>query len=215
MLITRPCLCLMDGRIPNESSESREFNKLFAATCIRSARAIIHLVVKEPDPNNLPWWCLLHYLMPAKAIIMLELVRKVIDTPKHKAALFAEGKMILDWLNKVSKVNMSLRRYSVEFADQLKKVAPKIEDYFEEEDEPNNNFTMPSFVDLPHFPFQSSTDGGIPPSPEKFLDNQRGQYFGTVGPEPAWWPSTQGENDQIMADVEQVDLYAYSSYPQR
>lgn len=214
MLITRPCLWLMDGRIPNESSESREFNKLFAATCIRSARAVIHLVVNEPDPNSLPWWCLLHYLMPAKSIIMLELARKTTDTSKHKAALFAEGKMILDWLNRISKVNMSLRRYSVELADQLKKVAPKIEDYFQEEDEPNN-FTMPSFVDLPHFPFQSTTDGGIPPPHEKFLDNEWGQYFGTTGPELVCWPSTQGGNDQIMADVEQVDLYAYSSYPQR
>lgn len=209
MLITRPCLFLMDRRIPNESPESREFNKLFAATCIKSARAVIHLVVNEPDPNNIPWWCLLHYLRTAKSIIMLELVRKATDTPKHKAALFVEGKMILDWLNRFSKVNMSLRRYSVELADQLKKVAPRIEDYFEE----HNNFTMPSFVDLPHFPFQSRTDGGIPPSPEKFLDNERGQYLCTVDPELALWPSTQGGNDQIMADVEQVDLYSYPSYP--
>lgn len=213
MLITRPCLCLMDGRIPNESSESREFNEVFAATCVRSARAIIHLIVDEINPSNLPWWYLLHYLMPAKAIIMLELVRHGIHTPGHKAALLAEGKMVLGWLDRVSNVNMSLRRYSLELADQLKKV-PKIE-YFEE-DEPNN-FTMPSFVDPPHFPYQSSTDdGGIPPS-EKLLDNERGhvQYFGTGGPALAWWPSTQGECDHIMADVEHVDLYAYSSYLQR
>lgn len=210
MLITRPCLCLMDGRIPNESSESRKFNEHSAATCVRSARAIIHLIVGETNPSNLPWWYLLHYLMPAKEIIMLELFRHAIHTPGHKAALLTEGNMVLDWLNRVSKVNMSLGRYSMELADQLKKVIPKIE-YFEE-DEPNN-FIMPSFVDIAHFSLESSTDGGITPS-EKLLDNERGQYFGTGSP-LAWWSSTQGECDQIMADVEHVDLYAYSSYLQR
>lgn len=205
----------MDGCIPNESSESREFNKSSAATCVRSARKIIHLVVNEPNPSNSPWWCLLHYLMPAKGIIMLEMIHQAIHTPEHKAALFADGKMVLNWLKGVAKANTSLQRYIVELEDQLKKVAPRMGEYFEE-DEPNN-VTIP-FVGHAPVPFQSGsdTDGGVLSFGMlgKPRDNEQEQYFGTASPAPAWWPPTQGDSDQMMADVEQVDPYAYLSYPQ-
>lgn len=213
MLINRPCLCLMDGRVPNESPESKIFNKRSAANCLSSASAIIHLIVNESNPSNSPWWCLLHYLMPAKAIIMLELVHQAIHTPEHKAALFADGKMVLGWLKRVSKVNISVRRYSVELADQLRKVAPIIGEYFEEDE--SKNTIMPSFIESP-FQFGNGADGGMSPPevPGKSPDGGRGQYFGTTSPALAWWPSTHGESDQIMADVEPVDPYAHSSYPQ-
>lgn len=210
MLINRP---LMDDRHPDEFPESG-FNNRSAAICVRSARKIIHLIVDESNTSDSPWWWLLHYIMPAKAIIMLEMGHQAIHTPEHKAALFADGKMVLDWLKKVSKVNMSVRRYSVELADQLKKVDPRIGEYFEEDE--STNAGIPSLVGLPELPFQFSSDAGgeiLPPEmPEKSLDVGREQYFDTSSSAPAWWPSTQGESDQIMTDIEQADLYAYSNY---
>lgn len=214
MRINRPFLCLMDSRLPDESPEFG-LNDLSAAICVRSARAIIHLIVEESNTSDSPWWCLIHYLMPAKAIIMLVMIHQEVHTPEHKAALFADSKMVLDWLKKFSKVNMLLLRYSVELADQLKKVAPRIGEYFEE-DEPANTAT-PSPVGPPELPFQFGGDAGeiLPPEmPERSLEVGRGQYFGTTNPALTWWPSTQGESDQIMADVEQMDLYAYSNYPE-
>lgn len=205
----------MDGRHPDESPDSG-FNNRSAAICVRSARKIIHLIVDESNTSDSPWWCLLHYLMPAKAIIMLEMIHQAIHTPEHKAALFADGKMVLDWLKKVSKVNISLQRYSVELADQLKKVAPRIGEYFEEDESINSG--IPSLAGLPEllFQFSSDADGEIlpPEMSEKSPDVGPGQYFGTSSPALAWWPSTQGENDQIMTDVEQADLYIYSNYPE-
>lgn len=214
MLINRPCLCLMEGRIPNESPTSKEFNKTAAATCVSSARAIIHLIVDESNLSKLirnsPWWCLVHYLMSAKAIIMLEMVYQAIHMPEDKAALFAESKMVLGWLKSVSRMNMTYRRFSVELADQLKKVAPRVEEHFEEYEVVSN--TPPSTTDGTYLPFQSwGYTGNREWSfeiPEKFEDKDQPPYLDLTSPMLSWWSSADSDRDLVMADAPRGDPYS-------
>jgi hypothetical protein len=140
MLTNRPCLSKTSARkdsTPNESLEFREFSKTSAETCINSARAIIHLIVKEYRSQDLipnsPWWCLIHHLIPANKIIMLEMADENLHTPEYRAALLEDCKMVLVWLRSMSKVNAALRRHSLELSDQLKQVVPGIDAQLEEE----------------------------------------------------------------------------------
>lgn len=134
MLTNRPCLPNISSRkdnTPNGSSEFREFRKTSAETCINSARAIIHLIVKEYSiqdliPNS-PWWCLIHHLIPANKIIMLEVAGGNLHTSEYRAALLEDCKMVIVWLRSTAKANAILRRYSLELLDQLKQVAPGID----------------------------------------------------------------------------------------
>lgn len=122
---------------PNEFLEFREFSKTSAETCINSARAIIHLIVREYRSQDLipnsPWWCLIHHLIPANKIIMLEMADENLHTPEYRAALLEDCKMVLVWLRSMSKVNTTLRRHSLELSDQLKQVAPGIDAQLGEE----------------------------------------------------------------------------------
>ncbi|KAH0612380.1 uncharacterized protein H6S33_010432 [Morchella sextelata] len=119
MLTNRPCLSKTSARkdsTPNESLEFREFSK----------------TSQDLIPNS-PWWCLIHHLIPANKIIMLEMADENLHTPEYRAALLEDCKMVLVWLRSMSKVNAALRRHSLELSDQLKQVVPGIDAQLEEE----------------------------------------------------------------------------------
>lgn len=65
MLITRPCLCRIEGRIRNESNESQTFNAKVAQQCVEAALKMADLFPSTPDVHfiysNGPWWALVHF----------------------------------------------------------------------------------------------------------------------------------------------------------
>lgn len=64
MLITRPCLCRTQQRIPNESNTSAAFNAFNAQKCVEAAMEMAKLFPDEPDLdfiyNQGPWWSVNH-----------------------------------------------------------------------------------------------------------------------------------------------------------
>jgi Fungal specific transcription factor domain len=77
MILFRPCLCHLDGLIPNESAPSRTFNQDAAVSCITAARDLLALLPDEAAFSHaskmLPWWSLLHYITQVGAVLTLEL----------------------------------------------------------------------------------------------------------------------------------------------
>lgn len=144
--------------------------------------------------------------MSAKAIIMLEMVYQAVHTPELRAALFADGKKVLNWLKCVSKMNRSLGRYSVELAGQLKEVAPRVGEHFEEYE----CITPPTAAEHISLPFQSSDGTGEQGSAYKiFESDDREHHLDFTNPVLTWWSLAHSDRDQIMADAPRADLGAY------
>jgi hypothetical protein len=71
MLVTRPCLCRIERRIPNESATSADFNSKSAATCVEAALELTKLFPDQPDLYFLytkgPWWAAIHPSKPTRS----------------------------------------------------------------------------------------------------------------------------------------------------
>jgi hypothetical protein len=85
MLIHRPCLCISEGgtgtsSIPSQSMESQKFDHASVIQCVASARKLMALFPDEPNPVQLyaaaPWWCVLHYIVQAGAVIIMKISLK-------------------------------------------------------------------------------------------------------------------------------------------
>ncbi|KAI5779125.1 fungal-specific transcription factor domain-containing protein [Geopyxis carbonaria] len=130
ILINRPCLCRLDFRIPNESNRSRGFNRSGAAACIGAARETIAMLPDEPQPVALisvsPWWCLLHYLVAAGAILMVEISMRAEHNPQQAEGLLSDTKKVVRWLRSMSKDNIAAERSWAVLSKLLIVSAPKI-----------------------------------------------------------------------------------------
>ena len=130
MIINRPCLCRIDRKIPNESDRARDFNRETAARCVHAARDMLKLLPDTPNAKGLyqvgPWWCLVHYLMQAATVMMLELSFRADHMPTEVEELFDCAKKALQWLRSMAENDEAARRASVLCAEGLRKVAPKV-----------------------------------------------------------------------------------------
>jgi hypothetical protein len=130
ILINRPCLCRLDYRIPNESNRSRGFNRSAAATCVQGARDTVALLPDNLDPVALisitPWWCLLHYLVSAGAILMVEISMRAEHNPQQAEGLLADAKKVVRWLRAMSHGNVAAERSWAVLSKLLIVSAPKI-----------------------------------------------------------------------------------------
>ena len=130
MLINRPCLCRVDKKVPNESAKSFNFNHTSATTCVQAARRMIALIPDEPNPTGLfsiaPWWCLLHHLMQAGSIFMLEMSFRAEHTPGQAAETLADAKKVVQWLRSMSEDNLAARRAWQSMLVLLRRAARRI-----------------------------------------------------------------------------------------
>ena len=130
MIINRPCLCRIDRKIPYESGRARNFNRDVAARCVHAARDMLGLLPDEPNPIGLykvaPWWCLVHYLMQAATVMMLELSFRADHMPTEVEEIFNGAKKALEWLQSMAEDDEAARRAAVLCNKLLRKVAPKV-----------------------------------------------------------------------------------------
>ena len=130
ILINRPCLCRLDRRIPNESTRCRAFNRKAAATCVRAATGMLGLMPAEPNPVGLykvsPWWCLLHHLVQASAILMLELSFRADHMPNEVEEILESAKKAVYWLHEMSEEGVAAHRAWTICDNLLRRVAPKV-----------------------------------------------------------------------------------------
>ena len=131
IIINRPCLCRVDCQIPNESDHCKEFNHSTAAACVHAARNMLDLLPEQPNPIGLykvsPWWSLLHHLMQAATVLMLELSLRADHMPYDAENILSSAKKAAQWLHKMAADNVSARRAWNLCSDMLRKLAPKVD----------------------------------------------------------------------------------------
>ncbi len=128
--INRPCLCRLDRKIPNQSDKSNNFNRNAAATCVSLARDMLDMIPDEPNPVALykatPWWCVLHYLMQAASVLMLELSFRAHHMPEDAENILQSAKKAVRWLHNMGEENLAARRAWGMCDALIREVAPKI-----------------------------------------------------------------------------------------
>ncbi|KEF58719.1 uncharacterized protein A1O9_06645 [Exophiala aquamarina CBS 119918] len=114
MAIHRPCLCRLDRKIPHQSSKSLDFNRISALACVEAAMELLRSIPDEPNAVGLmrvgPWWSILHFLVQATTILMLEISFRVNHMPEAADQVFESGKKSIRWLHALGEENASAKR---------------------------------------------------------------------------------------------------------
>ena len=102
IMVHRPYLCHLDRKIPHQSSKSLEFNLQAARACVDAARDTLNLIPDEPNAVGLlrvsPWWCVLHWLVQACTVLMLEVSFQAHHMPEEADAVLEASKKGVRWL---------------------------------------------------------------------------------------------------------------------
>ncbi|KAN0083413.1 Fungal specific transcription factor domain containing protein [Elaphomyces granulatus] len=106
----RPCLCHRDAR----SSHPQSFSQKMALFSLDAAVRMLDLIPDDPRPLQLyelsPWWNILHYLMQATTILLLELSFGNIHIPHDEINTLALSKKAILWLFAMSENSTASRR---------------------------------------------------------------------------------------------------------
>jgi hypothetical protein len=114
IMINRPCLCRLDRKIPHQSSKSLDFNRSSAAACVESAKDLLSLLPDEPNAVGLmkvgPWWSVLHWLVQASSVLMLEISFRAHHMPEEADTILEYAKKGVRWLHALGEDNISASR---------------------------------------------------------------------------------------------------------
>ncbi|KAJ5601458.1 hypothetical protein N7510_010992 [Penicillium lagena] len=109
----RPCLCQRDAR-QKGPSERPTFSHEMAVISLESASRMLDLIPDEPNAVQLyqicPWWCILHYLMQAATVLLLELSFGSVHLPSDEANFVQLAKKSIRWLYDMSHHSVASRR---------------------------------------------------------------------------------------------------------
>lgn len=129
-IINRPCVCMIDRRIPHESDKAKEFNRVAAARCVHAARDLMEMLPNEPNAIGLyrvsPWWCLVHYLVQATTVLMIELSFRADHMPNEADEILDAAKKAVYWLRSMAEDNIAAYRAWKLCNHLLRKLAPKV-----------------------------------------------------------------------------------------
>ena len=130
MTLFRPCLCRFEGRIENESERSKTFDNNAAITCVESARNILASLPSMSEPVKVytitAWWNVVHYIIEASSVLMLELAYHAEHLPFQADEILADSKKAVLWLRAMSDQSIAARKGWEIFNGLLEKVAPKV-----------------------------------------------------------------------------------------
>lgn len=130
IIICRPCLCRIDRKIPNQSGKAKNFNRDTAAKCVHAARDMVDMLPKEPNSAGLytvaPWWCLVHHLVQAATVLMLELSFRSAHLPTEVEQILDCAKKAVSWLRSMSEEDLAAYRAYKMCDEMLRNVAPKV-----------------------------------------------------------------------------------------
>ena len=130
MVIHRPCLCRLDRKIPGQSAKSHEFNRNAAQQCVEAAKNLLGLIPDEPNAVGLirvgPWWSILHWLVQAATVLMLEISFRAAHMPEEAEALLEASKKAVRWLHALGEDDLSASRAWALCNSTLQDTASKI-----------------------------------------------------------------------------------------
>jgi hypothetical protein len=132
LLISRPSLCRLERRIKGQSYASAAFNQKTAEACVQAAQAVTRLLPDQPDwifiCQQSPWWCIVHYMMQAIAVFLLEMSFQGTDTTYNGEELSKSTKKLVKWLRFMSPRNaVAERAYNVVMDIIAKTGAPHVQ----------------------------------------------------------------------------------------
>lgn len=158
MIISRPCLCRMNRTMRPISEKSKEFERATAAKCVHAAKDMLDLLPNEPEPAFLykvaPWWCLVHHLVQASTISMLELSFQADHVPEEVENILQTAKKAARWLRSMAEVDLAASRAWRLCEDMLHKVASIV------------GKPLDTFSDGTSFDGVDGSDDGEHPSPD-------------------------------------------------
>ncbi|RAK71711.1 Zn(II)2Cys6 transcription factor [Aspergillus fijiensis CBS 313.89] len=109
----RPCLCRRDAR-QTAASKKPTFSHEMAVITLDSSRRMLDLMPDVPDAARLyqvcPWWCILHYLMQATSVLLLELSFGCIHKPEDEMHFLESTKKAIRWLFAMAQNSLASRR---------------------------------------------------------------------------------------------------------
>lgn len=109
----RPCLCRRDAR-QEVADRGQTFSHEIATTAIESSLKMLDLIPDGPDAVQLyqlcPWWCILHFLMQAATVLLLELSFGCIHMPEGEMRFLNGAKKAVRWLYAMSEFSVASRR---------------------------------------------------------------------------------------------------------
>lgn len=130
IIITRPCLCRIDRKVPSQSGEAKDFNRSSAVACVDAATSMVGLLPDDPRTVDMysagPWWSLVHHLMQAISILMLEMSFRAEHWPEKADIILDTARKALSWLKSMSERDTAACRAWHLCSSMLQKVAPKI-----------------------------------------------------------------------------------------
>ncbi|KAJ4357575.1 uncharacterized protein N0V89_002151 [Didymosphaeria variabile] len=197
MLITRPCLCRLDSRIPNQTKASDDMNKTMARDCVDAAKAMANILPDQVDLPYLyqtgPWWSLVHYLMQALTVLLLEMSYGTVHFPEDGKEVTPSAKKLIRWLRAMKENDpLAQRAYTVAF-ELLQKVASQghvdITDLLAEESASHGAAQASGFED----PFGPSRHDQSRPFSTGEHSQQMGQEGHGTHPAMFGFPSGQDE----------------------
>lgn len=105
VLITRPCLCRLEDHTKQpqqQNLQSLNFNSTIAAACIQAAQNLTSLFPDDPQPSwmyrNGPWWCIVHNIMQAATVFLVELSKNGRNALGTTNNLATPLKKLVRWL---------------------------------------------------------------------------------------------------------------------
>ena len=114
MIISRPCLCRMNRTMPRTSEKSKEFDRATAAKCVHAAKDMLNLLPNQPNPFGLykvaPWWCVVHHLVQASTVSMLELSFQADHVPEEVDHILQTAKKAAHWLRSMAETDLAASR---------------------------------------------------------------------------------------------------------
>lgn len=109
----RPCLCRRDAR-QEVANRKETFSHELAVVTLESSLQMLDLVPDAPDAVQLyqicPWWCILHFLMQAATVLLLELSFGSIHMPEDEMKFLGAAKKAIRWLFAMSEFSIASRR---------------------------------------------------------------------------------------------------------
>ena len=128
--INRPTLCRLERKIPGQSKASSEFNSGAAAQCLEAAVDMVGLIPDEPNAVGLmrvgPFWSILHWLMQACTVLMLEISFRSYHVPQEAESILEAAKKSVRWIHALGEDNPSAQRAWLFCDAMLRDAAKKI-----------------------------------------------------------------------------------------
>ncbi|ORY00961.1 hypothetical protein BCR34DRAFT_102002 [Clohesyomyces aquaticus] len=130
LLISRPYLCRLERQIRGQSNTSAAFNNKTAAACVQAAHTITGLLPDEPDLSFVyqrgPWWCIVHNIMQAISVFLLEMSFGEAHMTHHGEELPKSTKKLVRWLQAMCITNAVAERAHEVAIDIIKTEAPQV-----------------------------------------------------------------------------------------